>query len=387
MRKAKILQVCAIDVSTDALLKPMVLKSMEAGFKVHNACNDTGKFAALRQEGLEMREIPFERKIFSLLNIKATYQLYKLIRKERYEVVHVHTPVAAVLGRIASKLAGVRHILYTAHGFYFHEGMSKSTYTFFFQLEKWMARFCTNWLLLQSEEDYELCKRSRFMREERIIHLSNGVDLFGKFNRALVDPEAQKELRAELRIEPGDIVITFIGRLVREKGIFEITEAFKRLYEHNPRVKLILIGELFKGEPDQESIHLLREQMEHPGIMPVGYRKDIVEIMSVSDIFTLPSYREGLPRSIIEAMAMELPVVATNIRGCREEVFNGMNGYLVEARNADALYEKLHLLTEDKDMRIRYGKKGREIAVERFNEQEVIRKQLSLFNSLTKESS
>ncbi|GIP35022.1 sugar transferase [Paenibacillus sp. J2TS4] len=380
----KILQVCAIDVSVDALLKPMVLASMAAGYTVHNACTDTGRFAELTRQGLTMIEVPIARKISPVSNLKSIMALYRLMRQEKYDIVHVHTPVAALLGRVAAKLAGVKHIIYTAHGFYFHEGMSSAQYKFFYGLEKYSARWITDWLLLQSREDYELCVQDRFKAEERIIHISNGVDIYNKFNEECLDEASLALLKKEFKLRDSDVVFSFIGRFVREKGIFELLEAFHRLKQEHPQAKLLMIGDVLASDRDQEANRKLVELLQDSSIITPGFRKDIPELLSISDVYVLPSYREGLPRSIIEAMAMGKPVIATNIRGCREEIVHGHNGYLVEKEDSEDLFLHMLQLVDDKAKRIVFGQKSREMVEELFNEEKVIGKQLELFDQLTK---
>ncbi|BAU28098.1 glycosyltransferase involved in cell wall biosynthesis [Aneurinibacillus soli] len=381
----KILQVCAIDLSIEALLKPLIQALTKEGYIVHSACTDTGKFEALRQQQLTVINIPIKRKISLWSNLQSVWNLYQLIKKEKYDIVHVHTPIAAILGRIAAKLAGTPHIIYTAHGFYFHEGMSKYQYRFFYFLEKYFARYATDWLLLQSREDYELCLAESFKDKDKIIHISNGIDIFHKFNPVLIENEVKKEIREELGIEEGSIVFSFIGRFVREKGIFELIEAFHRIKQEFPFARLLMIGDSLTSERDQESYQRLKEMLNDEAIITPGFRKDIPELLAISDVFVLPSYREGLPRSIIEAMAMEKPIIATNIRGCREEVFPEENGFLVEKADVEDLYKKMVLLCTDKEKREKFGRCSRKIVEESFNEEKVINKQLSLFRRLTGE--
>ena len=382
MEKGKILQVCAIDLSVDALLKPLILKSMEEGYIVHNACTDTGRFEKLRKEGLTMIDVKIDRKISPISNIKSIMRLYQLMKKEKYDIVHVHTPIAALLGRIAAKMAGIKHIIYTAHGFYFHDEMPSFQYKLFYNIEKYAARFLTDWLLLQSKEDYELSLRDKFLCEDRIIHLSNGVDIHNKFNPHLISEDTKVNIKKELGINSNDIVFAFIGRLVREKGIFELLEAFIQLTKRYDKVKLLLIGDLLKSERDQESYYKIKKMLSYPGVIHLGFRKDIAELLSISDVFVLPSYREGLPRSIIEAMAMSKPIIASNIRGCREEVFHNENGYLVNRGSSKSLYDAMESLVIDERKRVEFGNKSRLIAEQLFDEEKVIRKQINLFDSL-----
>ena len=383
LSKKKILQVCAIDVSVDALLKPLILKSMEEGYEVHNACTDTGKFAELEVQGLTMIEVPIDRQIHLMKNLKSIWNLYKLMKKEKYDIVHVHTPIAALLGRVAAKLARVNCVIYTAHGFYFHDEMSKKQYSLFFNIEKYAARWMTDWLLLQSKEDYELSLTHSFKTKERTLHLSNGVDIWNKFNTNIISQSETESFKKENSLNDNDFIFSFIGRLVKEKGVFELVEAFKSVVSRYPHAKLVLVGGLLDSERDTESYNRLMNDLNHPSIRYVGFRKDIPVIMKASDTFVLPSYREGLPRSIIEAMALEKPIIATNIRGCREEVFPGENGFLVEKEDVNELEQAMISLLENPELVVSYGKRSREIVEELFDEEKVLQMQIDLFGRLT----
>lgn len=383
MANKKILQVCAVDWSVEALLKPLIHKSMDEGYEVHSVCTDTGRFEQLEAEGFTMINIPIDRQIHPIKNIQSIYKLYKLMKKEKYDIVHVHTPIAALLGRVAAKLAGVKHIIYTAHGFYFHEEMSKKQYKLFFYIEKYAAKWMTDWLLLQSKEDYELSLKNHFKPKNKVIHLSNGVDIWNKFHGNMVSTAEIEKFYTDNKLRYDDFIFSFTGRLVKEKGVFELVKAFKSLSEKYPKAKLLLVGGLLESERDHESYQELMNDLDHPAIRYLGFRKDIPTIMKISDTFVLPSYREGLPRSIIEAMAMETPIIASNIRGCREEVFPEKNGILVEKENAHELEEAMVSMLENPELVTKYGAKSRQIVEELFDEEKVLAKQIQLFKELT----
>ena len=144
--------------------------------------------------------------------------------------------------------------------------MSKKQYQIFYNLEKFFAKYLTDWILLQSKEDYELCIEKNFKTKERIVHISNGVDISTNFNPELIDSNVKEQLKKELGIDQDDIVICFIGRLVREKGIFELLECFNHLKKGQRNVKLLIIGETLTSERDQNTKHLLKEMFNNPDI-------------------------------------------------------------------------------------------------------------------------
>lgn len=386
MGKLKILQVCAVDLTVRSFLMPWVHALQAVGADVECACKDTGAFAGLRSRGLTMLDIEVVRRIEPVSNLRSLWRLYRLIKRNRYDIVQVHTPIAAMLGRLAARLAGCKRIVYTVHGFYFHEHMTPWKYKLIFWLEKWFARRCTDYMLFVSREDYELSVRHGFKPVERLFHAGNGVDTDGVFHPARIAPEATAALRSELGFGPDDVVFVFVGRLVREKGIMELVESFRRVQAERPQAKLLIVGELLESDRDREGGQWLSAQLQQPGIVKTGFRSDIPELLAAGDVFVLPSYREGLPVSVMEAMAMGKPVIATNIRGCREEVVPGVSGWLVEPRDAAGLAAKLRELTDDGQLRCRMGASGRERAERLFNQRLTLEQQLVYFQTFMKDA-
>jgi len=189
-----------------------------------------------------------------------------------------------------------------------------------------------------------------------------------------------------LGIPSNGIVITYIGRIVKEKGVLDLLEAFSRIARHYNDVYLLLVGDVLSSERDRETEQMIKdflnlEKISNKIIM-TGYREDISEILRITDIFVLPSYREGLPRSIIEAMAMSVPVIATNIRGCREEVIDGETGILVPPGDVEALTSAILKLYKDLELRERMGSNGRKKAEKEYDEKKVLEKEKRLFEYL-----
>jgi glycosyltransferase involved in cell wall biosynthesis len=364
------------------LLKPLIKAGLEHGHQVDIACADTGKMESLKQEGFNIFHIPFVRNLSPISNFRAIIHLSKLLKAQNYDIVHVHTPIAAALARLTSKLMGIKNIIYTAHGFYFHEEMPKLSYKFWYTVEKLLARYCTDYLLVQSKEDYDLCKKSKFTDDNRLIHLGNGVDVMDCFNPERYEENRRLELRRQLGIAKEAVVICFVGRLVKEKGIIELLESFHSVKNEKKQSILLLIGEADESERDQYTFKKIKQLINDHAIKALGFRNDVADLLLISDIFVLPSYREGLPRSIIEAMSMKLPVIATNIRGCKEEVIDGKNGYIIPVKNSRALTDALMILMENHLLRKEFGEYGRSLAINQFNEQEILDKQMKLFSRL-----
>ena len=359
----KILHICAIGATAEVLLLPQINYLLSRNLAVEIACSSNQGVEKLQKQGYTVHPVQIDRRISPVLNLKTIYQLTKLIRQQQYDLVHVHTPIAAVLGRIAAKLAGVKAIVYTSHGLPFHDRSSPKEYTLYSNVEKFAALF-TDLILSQNYEDIATAKKLGLCPPEKIAYLGNGVDI-DRFKRDRLDPIHQTQLRKSLGIpDTADLVIGTIGRLTRKKGCGYLIEATAKLLPKFPNLHTLVIGSEASGDPEPIKAELM-ERISTLGIEKhvtfTGSRQDIPELLGLLDIFTLPTFtHEGLPRSIVEAMSMGLPVVATDIRGCREAVVNGETGFIVPPQDSKKLAEALGKLLSDSDFRQACGKAGRQ---------------------------
>jgi glycosyltransferase involved in cell wall biosynthesis len=371
----KICQLCAVDYTLKYLLTPLIDGMRETGWRTVAVCADEGAVAELRDRGYEIITVGLSRGLNPWRHALGVWRLAALFRRERFDVLHVHTPAAALVGRIAGRLAGVPLIVYTAHGFYFHEQMRplpKAIYTFL----EWLGGRCTDLLFTQSEEDARTAVERGFLPAPRVLAIGNGVDI------RRFDPEAARPraaVRAELGI-PGDaVVIGMIGRMVAEKGFGEFFAAAAQVALQCPQAYFLVIGERLASERDAG----IAAQLEHaravlgPRLILAGVRADMPDLYAVMDVFTLPSYREGMPRTIIEAMQMARTVVATDIRGAREEVVPEVTGLLVPTRDARALERAFLRLIADAPLRERMGAAGRARALQLYDEARVVARQIA----------
>jgi len=383
-RKIKVLEVCAVDFTVKNLLLPLIDRLVQEGYEVEICCTPGKDSKKLEELGYKFKYVYIDRKINILSNLKSLIGLYRVMKDGKYDIVHVHTPLASALGRIAAKLAHIPIIIYTAHGFYFHENMPKLEYKIFTLLEKILGKYFTDYIFVQSEEDYKTAKQLGIIGEDKITCISNGIDL-EKFNleNVRIDTGAFKSV---LGIPPEGKVITFIGRLVKEKGILDLFDVFIKLAKDYNDIYLLIVGDVSPNERDTRTKERIEDILEDKNIggrlIMAGYRDDIPEILKISDIFVLPSYREGLPRSIIEAMAMSKPVIATNIRGCREEVVDGITGFLVSPGDLNGLYSSIKKILDNPELARELGSNGRRRTEELYDEQKVIEKELKLFRFL-----
>jgi len=381
----KILHICAIGATAKVLLKPQIDYLLSRNLSVEVACSPDSDVEKLQQQGYTIHPISIDRKISPFLNIKSIYSLVNLIRKDQYDLVHVHTPIAAVLGRIAAKIAGVKRIVYTSHGLPFHDGSSYKEYALYSNVEK-LAALLTDMILSQNHEDIATAKKLGLCRPEKIAYLGNGVDI-DRFNRDRLDPAHQAQLRKSLGIpDTANLIIGTIGRLTRKKGSGYLIEATAKLVSQFPNLHVLIIGGELSTDPEPfytEITQRIRTLGIQNNVTLTGIRQDIPEILGLLDIFTLPTFtHEGLPRSIVEAMSMGLPVVATDIRGCREAVLHEKTGLIVPPQDSQKLAEALEQLLSNSEMRSAYGQASRQRVEAEYDESFVFERLENFYREL-----
>lgn len=372
----KLLHICAVGFTVKNLLKPQIDYFLNQGLSVEIACSGGAEVQELQQQGYIIHPISIDRKIAPLSNLKSLIELNQIIRQGKYDLVHVHTPIASVLGRIAAKLAGIQKIVYTAHGFYFHDNMPINQYRFYHNVER-ASGWLTDLILTQSQEDLVTAEKTGLCRKDKLRYLGNGVDV-EKFNVSKLIPEQQQKLRQELQLpKTASPLIAMTGRITEEKGYRELVKALGKVKAKAPNLHLMVIGGQLSSERDAFQFQLgqlIKQQNLEQNITFTGFRSDIPELLGLADVFTLPSYREGLPRSILEAMAMELPVVATDIRGCREAVIDRETGLIVPPQNSSELAEALAQLLANTELRTSLGKAGRQRVEAEYDENLVFKR-------------
>ncbi len=380
--RPKVLQVATSGITFKALLLPLVDRLESEGYSVYICCSDGPHTRELAAAGYRVMPVQIERRISLASNLRSLWQLYRLMCQERFDIVHVHTPVAAVLGRLAARLAGVPLIIYTAHGFYFHEHMRPVVRRAIVWVEKLLGSF-TDMLLTQSQEDALTAVQERVCPPGRVRWIGNGVDVARFAAGARTDRQARFP-----GLGPQDRVVGFVGRMVGEKGILELVQAMEEVARAVPQARLLLVGDTLDDDRDRGFKDLLRGEIARRGlasrIVSTGFVEDVERAMAAMDVFVLPSYREGMPRTVIEAMASGKPVVATNIRGCREEVVHGVTGLLVPVKDSRALAQAIVQVLSDPDAARRMGEAGQRRAVRLFDEGMVVHRQVEIYRELVK---
>lgn len=319
------------------------------------------------QEGVQTIGIEMTRTISPIKDGKALWQLFKLFKREKPDMVHTHTPKAGTLGSIAARMAGVPYRLHTIAGLPLLEArgakrklldlVEKATYS------------CATHLYPNSNGLKNIIVENKLTKESKLKVIgygsSNGVDT-SFFDPKLVTHDTRYQLRKSLGIDPKDFVFLFVGRLVADKGINELIQAFIDLEEHAQQqggmVKphLVLVG---RHEKDLDPLSPEAENAinTHPSIHGVGVQFNVVDYYAMADVLTFPSYREGFPNVVMEAAAMQLNCIVTNINGCNEIITDAKNGWIIPIKNKEQLQDRMQWCFQNKNISAQMGLKSREI--------------------------
>lgn len=335
------------------------------------------------REGIQTISLKMERKISVFKDIASLYNMWRLFVREKPYIIHSHTDKAGLIAMMAGKLAGVPHRIHTYAGLIFPtcKGLKK----YILWTTDWLTAYCSTMSipegvgvkndLLNSGIN---CKSLDVLGHGSLC----GVDIhhYSKTNAII---EKANNLRTQYEIDDTEIVFSFIGRIVKDKGVVELVNAFIQLVdEQYVKARLIIAGD-FDDNSDPVGIETETLIKEHPAIHWLGFVKDVRPVFQASDVFVLPSYREGFPNVVLQACAMEIPVIVTDINGSNEIVTNRFNGLVVPSKNTVALLDSMKYMGSDSVIRKEYGARGRKVVVEKYNQQLIWKALKNLYTSLS----
>lgn len=338
----KVLYVTTVSRTINAFLIPHINMLLDNGYEVHCACSiDKPVDKELQRRGVKIFEVPFSRNPLGIGNIKAFIKLEELQRINDYDIVHVHTPIAAIYGRLLKLNFPSLRIIYTAHGYHFLKGASKLGWILYYPIEKIMAKF-TDVTININKEDYEITKEKL---KPKKCYLLNGVGLDLDKYKKLSSKEIQ-EKRKEFGLKDKDFVVLMVAEINKNKNHIQLINAMDILKDKYPNIKVLCIGDGRLKESLEKQI-ILRNLQNN--IFMLGYRLDVNKLINISDIGILLSRREGLPRNIMEFMACGRKVIATDIRGCRDLICDETIGTLVNVDDYESTakaIEKYYILND-----------------------------------------
>jgi len=366
---ARVAHVSTVDLTPRFLLLAQLRALRDEGFDV-TAVSAAGPWVDdLRAEGIEHVAWPSATRGWDLAaDRRAFRELVGILRRGRFDLVHTHNPKPGVMGRIAARFVGIPCVMNTVHGLYAtpEDRLRRKVPVL---AAEWLASSCSDLELYQSAEDLAWARRLRLVRSGRSIHLGNGIDL-SRFEPDLAQEERVAKTRRELGFSDDDRIVGTVGRIVAEKGYRELFQAAREVHRRFSEARFLVVGE---RDPEKWDSLSQEELDEASGdVVFTGWREDIPELVASMDVFALPSWREGMPRSAIEAAACGIPLVLTDIRGCREVVRDGVEGFLVPVRRPDLLAASIERLLADGDLRARMGDAARRRTEERFDERRVV---------------
>lgn len=371
----KICHVASVDITLRFLLFSQLKYLQDVGFEVW-AISSPGKWTKeIEDAGIRFQSIQLRRKVFTPFeDFIALIQLFLLFRKEKFSLVHTHTLKASFLGQLAAFFAGVPARIYTIHGLDF-QGVPVLWKRILFRfLERIIARI-VDVAFSVNKEDIEMALEKKIYPKEKLQYLPLGIDLT-RFNPDRFSPEFCNKKKKELGMPLDARIIGIVARLVREKGYFELFEAFAQVLKQFPNTVLMVVG---KEEPEKQDSFSLQTEIRRYGIAKhvhfLGERTDVEELYPLMDVFVLPTWREAIGISILEASAMRRPVVATAIRGCREAAEHGKTAILVPPKNPQSLARTVIAILSHPELAKKMGEEARKKVMREFNG-EIIEKEL-----------
>ena len=343
----KLIRITTVPLSLKVLLKGQLRFMTSNGFDVKGVSSEGEELREVHEnEGIAVEAITMSRKITPFQDLKSLWEMWNFLRKEKPQIVHTHTPKAGIIGMLAARLAGVPHRLHTVAGLPLMEATGTK-------------RKILNFV-----------EKLTYSSATRVYPNSKGLYDFSPDQVAEIE---RVTLREELKIQPDDFVFVFVGRIVSDKGINELIKAFSELQtvENKPAgIKLLLVGGL-ENDLDPLNPETLAEINQNKDIISVGFQQDVRSFFAIADALVFPSYREGFPNVVMQAGAMGLPSIVSDINGCNEIIIEGENGLIIPSKNVEKLKEKMLTLAKDKNLYTKLKGNSRRMIENRY-EQSVV---------------
>lgn len=375
MSTIKVVHIATIDASLHSLLLNQMLALQAEGYDVVGMSSAGSFVPLLEAEGIRHIPVEMTRNFTPVADLRSLWQLVQIMRREKFTIVHTHNPKPGLLGQLAARIAGVPVVINTLHGFYFHDHMDAKWRRFYITTEKIAAR-CSDSILSQNAEDIQTALREKICSPDKISLLGNGID-FSRYDPDEYSREDLQKARSQIGIPPDAPVVGFVGRLAaKRKGFLDFLAAAKRVAEREPSVRFLIVGPSDKGKPDAVDPAAMAEYGIADRCHYLGERpnEELPLLYKLMTVLVLPSLFEGVPRVVMEAAAMKVPAVVTDVKGNREAVERDRNGMLVKLGDVDELAAAILRFVQDPELARRMGEEGYKVAMERFDERRVFEK-------------
>jgi glycosyltransferase involved in cell wall biosynthesis len=364
----KLIRITTVPLSLSVLLKDQ-LRYMSDHFDLLAVSSPDKLLEQVgAREGVRTAPVAMTRAITPIKDLKALWNLYRLLKKEKPTIVHTHTPKAGLLGMIASRLAGVPVRLHTVAGLPLMEntGIKRKVLDFVERL----TYKCATGVYPNSKQLSEFIKDNGFCKTGKLKVLGNGSS--NGINTRFFQPteeldKAACELRKKLGLTDKDFVFVFVGRLVKDKGIEELVEAYSQLKKKHLRIKLLLVGPY---EPELDPLAPATHEIiaKDDSIIKAGFQSDVRPYLMISQALAFPSYREGFPNVPMQAGCFNLPSIVTDINGCNEIVEDGKNGLIIPAKQVAELQKAMDKLLTDEALYLTLQANARKMIVDRYEQ-------------------
>ena len=372
----KLIRITTVPLSLKVLLKGQLRFMASNGFDVKGVSSEGKELREVHEnEGIAVEAITMSRKITPFQDLKSLWEMWNFLRKEKPQIVHTHTPKAGIIGMLAARLAGVPHRLHTVAGLPLMEAIGTKRKILNF-VEKLTYSSATR-VYPNSKGLYDFILQNNFTQSNKLKIIANGSS--NGIDTTFFSPDQVTELervtlREKLNIQPDNFVFVFVGRIVSDKGINELIKAFSELQaaENNEPagIKLLLVGGL-ENDLDPLNPETLVEINQNKDIISVGFQQDVRSFFAIADALVFPSYREGFPNVVMQAGAMGLPSIVSDINGCNEIIIEGENGLIIPSKNVEKLKEKMLTLAKDKNLYTKLKGNSRRMIENRY-EQSVV---------------
>ncbi|MEZ0007056.1 glycosyltransferase involved in cell wall biosynthesis [Flavobacterium sp. 28YEA47A] len=377
----KIIRTSTVAMSLDLLLKGQLAYLQKEYEVIAVSGNDNHLKNVSEREGVKTVSVEMQRNISIVRDLISLWKLYVLFKKEKPLIVHSITPKAGLLSMIASYFAGVPIRIHTFTGLIFpsKKGVMQQI---LITMDRLLCRFATNIYPEGNGVKADLISYKITNKPLKIIGNGNvnGIDI-DYFDPQKIADEDKKQLKNSLGINAQDFVYIFVGRLVKDKGINELIKAFKELNASEQNIKLILVGN-FEDKLDPLFLETISEIQQNKNVISVGFQEDVRKFFSIADVHVFPSYREGFPNVVIQAGAMGIPSIVTDINGSNEIIIENENGIIIPVKSSEAIKTAMENIFLNHTLRTQLSKKCRQLIIERYDKNFVWESLLSEYKFL-----
>ncbi len=368
--KPRLLRITTASISLKLLLRGQVAYFQQHGFEVLTISADGIEVKDLEAEGIPHQVVPMTRKITPIQDLICLWKLIRVIQKFKPDIVHTHTPKAGLLGLMAARICRVSVRLHTVAGLPLMEATG---------FKRWVLEMAERITYSCAHHVYPNSNGLLKYIKEQLLIVNRPLSIIGKgstngidttfFSRSPELLEKAAEIRIKYQIPDDAIVFSFVGRIVKDKGIIELTAAFKKLSTIKD-VRLMLVGP-FEQELDPLPSQVMQFINDSNLVIKAGFQQDVRPWLLASDVFVFPSYREGFPNVVMQAACLKVPCIVSDINGCNELIEHNESGLIVPPKNDHALFDAMALMAADKKISSAFAEKAQQFVVDNYDQQYV----------------